>query len=194
MLHVALQRIIFFKRCKESPHGMLYSALLLEHNRVAEALFDMNPLLNDDELFYQSRKLVVAEIQQITMNEFVPVLLGQEVSNMLNMTTPKGKYFTKYSRKNRPGTFNEAAVSGFTVFENMIPEKINTKAVFKRSISFYTNVNKDTWDPLELMIHRSRDHGISSYPEYKQVCQKYLRLSNEITHIINFQLLETLYG
>lgn len=174
---------------------MLYIALLLEHNRIAESLFEMNPLLNDDELFYQSRKIVVAEIQQITMNEFVPVLLGQEISNMLNITKPKGNYFTKYSRGNRPGTFNEAAVSGFTVFKTMIPERINTKAVLKRKVNFYArNTKDDTWDPLELMIHRSREHGISPYNEYKKMCHKYLELNDEAVPTINFKLLETLYG
>lgn len=173
---------------------MLYKALLLEHNRIAEVLFKINPLLNDDELFYQSRKIVVAEIQQITMNEFVPVLLGQEVLNMLNMTTPKGKFFTKYSRKNRPGTFNEAAVSGLMIFESMIPKNIDTQSMLKHPVSLFTNQNKDTWDPLELMIHRSRDHGIASYSKYKQLCQRYLQFNNDIAPTINFQLLETQYG
>lgn len=172
---------------------MLYLALLLEHNRVAETLFNINPLLNDDELFYESRKIIVAEIQHITMNEFVPVLLGQEVSNLLDMTTQKGNHFTKYSRNNRPGTFNEAVVSGLMIFESMIPKKVDIKEILKRPISMYKNEEKDIWDPLELMIHRSRDHGISSYTDYKQLCGKYLQLNNEIMPINNIELIEAVY-
>ena len=49
-----------------------------EHNRVAAELALDSPLLNDEELFQRSRAIVVAEIQAITYNDFLPALIGNQ--------------------------------------------------------------------------------------------------------------------
>lgn len=172
---------------------MLYQVLLFEHNRVADELLSLNSKLNDEELFYESRKIVLSEIQQITSNEFVPALLGQEITNRLNLTSQKGKYFKKYSRKNRPGTFNEAAVSGFSLFEIMIPEKSDTKHIHDESIYFTADIIENDWNVLELLVHRSRDHGFAPYHEYQKVCRKYLQLNEETIALSNYEPFSNLY-
>ena len=43
-----------------------------EHNRLATGLEDRNPSWSDDQLFERARKLVQAEIQAITYNEYLP--------------------------------------------------------------------------------------------------------------------------
>lgn len=67
-------------RCNEAGAiGALHSILLKEHNRVADELTKLNPEWSDATLFLESRRIVTAEVQHITYNEFMPIVLGQQV-------------------------------------------------------------------------------------------------------------------
>ncbi len=48
-----------------------------EHNYWAEQIATNDPTLTDEEIFQQARAIVIAEIQAITFNEFLPALLGR---------------------------------------------------------------------------------------------------------------------
>lgn len=70
------------ERCNEAGAvGTLHTLLLREHNRVATILSDKNPTWSDTTLFLEARRIIIAEIQHITYNEFLPIILGQQISN-----------------------------------------------------------------------------------------------------------------
>ena len=76
-------------RAHEQP-GLtaLHSLFLLEHNRLATHYKTQDPTLTDEELFQRARRVVIAEIQQVTFMEFLPLVLGQNTMEKYHLSLP----------------------------------------------------------------------------------------------------------
>lgn len=54
----------------------MHTLFVREHNRIARRLTRLNPRLNDEQIYLRARQRVIAIMQSITYNEFLPTLLG----------------------------------------------------------------------------------------------------------------------
>lgn len=108
------------KRAAEQPGLLsLHTLFVREHNRQAGLIAKANPLMSDDKIFAEARKLVTAEIQAITYNEFLPLLLGNEKSDpgnyYIDQTTNDGK------------VSNEFATAAYRLGHTLVSEKVAVK-------------------------------------------------------------------
>ncbi len=55
----------------------MHTIFTREHNRIVDELAQNNADFSDDQLFNEARAIVEAEVQAITYNDFLPVLLGE---------------------------------------------------------------------------------------------------------------------
>lgn len=64
-------------RVNQNPGLVVLATIWLrEHNRVADGLKKVNPHWSDEKLFQEARRITIAEFQQITFYEWMPILLG----------------------------------------------------------------------------------------------------------------------
>lgn len=65
-------------RVNEQP-GLtaIHTLWMREHNRVARELQNLNPRWSNDEVFEEARRIVVGEMQHITYNEWLPIIVGR---------------------------------------------------------------------------------------------------------------------
>jgi peroxidase len=102
-------------RVNENPElTSLHTLFMREHNRVAAQLARNNPRLSDEQLFQQAREWVVAEIQSITYNEWLPTLLGS------NGIRP----YQGYNPNVDPSISNEFSTAAFRLGHSMLGDDI----------------------------------------------------------------------
>ena len=106
-------------RATEQPGlASLHSLFVMEHNRIAKILSRTD---NSDESIYQkTRQIVIAELQNIIYDEFLPVVLGPRIMEEYKINLPKNGY-TYYESHINPSIFNEFATFAFRFGHTLIP-------------------------------------------------------------------------
>lgn len=88
----------------------LQTLLLRRHNQHAVALHAVNPHWNDEQLFLEARRLLVAEANHITYNEYMPEIFSEELLAYFRLR-PLPHGYSKYDPDTDVRTLNEWAVA-----------------------------------------------------------------------------------
>ncbi|MCV0424366.1 MAG: peroxidase [Roseibium sp.] len=92
----------------------LHTLFAREHNRIVDELAAENPDLTDDELFAAARQRVEAEIQAITFNEFLPLLVGKKAIEK----------YDGYDEEVNPGISVEFSTAAFRFGHTLLSSEI----------------------------------------------------------------------
>lgn len=110
-------------RANENLHlTSLHLLFARHHNFLAEGLKMVNPHWNDEKLFQESRRILGAQMQHITYNEFLSVIIGKEASEKLGiLSTPDGVTEDTYDENLNPTLANEFAAAAFRFAHTLLP-------------------------------------------------------------------------
>lgn len=96
----------------------LHTLMVREHNRIAKALANLNPSWNSDKLYHEARRIVVAELQHITYNHWLPALTGKTYDELYD------GYDTSYNQDVDPTITNSFATAGFQFVNSQLDQDI----------------------------------------------------------------------
>ncbi|MCC9599407.1 dockerin type I domain-containing protein [Stieleria sp. JC731] len=92
----------------------MHTLWVREHNRIADQISADNPDLSDEQIYQRARRMVIAELQAITFNEYLPALLGRDA------ITP----YEGYDSTVDPSISNLFATAGFRYGHSTLPTEI----------------------------------------------------------------------
>ena len=95
---------------------VMHTIWVREHNHIASELAGLNPQWDDEHIYQESRKIVIAQVQQITFKEFLPALLGPDFFDTLI-----GPY-SGYSPQNDSSIPNSFATAAFRFGHSLIQD------------------------------------------------------------------------
>jgi len=108
-------------RSNEQPGLTAYHTVWVrEHNRLAAELKYLNPYWDDERLYQEARKILSAEYQHITYNEWLPIVLGTDYMAQLDILPETYGYANRYNPKVNPTIVNSFATAAFRFGHSLI--------------------------------------------------------------------------
>jgi len=102
---------------EQSGLTAMHTLFMREHNRIADMIATDNPTFDDEKIYQEARKIVGAQIQAITYNEFLPLMLGPSA---LGSYDPQ----TGYDASVDPGIANAFSTAAYRFGHSMLSESL----------------------------------------------------------------------
>ncbi|WKX96764.1 hypothetical protein Q1695_012872 [Nippostrongylus brasiliensis] len=168
-----------------SSASVLRTIFESHHNILAGQLKKLNPHWDDEQLYQEARRIVVAQIQIITVREYLPLLIGREAMAKFEIVDDPKNFADLYDKHANADTLNAfAAVVGqffyaMDVLSSSAHSKIAHGAHADSPVTrpelgpFHRNRDGGTGFDVDfsaVIIHRGRDHGIPSYARWVEYC------------------------
>ncbi|XP_053964622.1 chorion peroxidase [Anastrepha ludens] len=103
---------------------ILQTLMAREHNRIAGILARLNPRLNDELLFHEARRIVIAELQHITYKEYLPAIIGRRHMKRFRLMPQRHGYGRGYNPNVNPATTNEFSGAAFRMGHSTVDGKL----------------------------------------------------------------------
>ncbi|XP_069997700.1 salivary peroxidase/catechol oxidase [Penaeus vannamei] len=101
---------------------LLHTVWMRHHNHIASRLKNINPSWNDEKLFQEARRIVGAQLQHVTYNEYLPPIFGDEISRKFKLKPTKNRTQTHiYGPKLNAAISAEFATAAFRFRHSQIP-------------------------------------------------------------------------
>jgi len=137
-------------RCNEQLDlAVTHTLWMREHNRIARELKKMNPNWKDETLYQESRRIVIAQLQHITYNEWLPIIFGMKYMQKWKLEPKESGYSDDYDARVNPSITNAFSTAAFRFGHSMIQGKIESFNLFGSPVKTIS-LTKTQFEPYDL--------------------------------------------
>ncbi|XP_049961570.1 uncharacterized protein LOC126481680 isoform X1 [Schistocerca serialis cubense] len=109
-------------RSNENLHlTTMHLVWVRHHNALAARLQELNPTWSDERLYQEARRIIAAQMQHITYNEMLPLILGDVITDRLSLRPQAAGYYNKYDATVDATIANSFAAAAFRFAHTLIP-------------------------------------------------------------------------
>lgn len=147
-------------RVNEHPGTVaIHTLWVRQHNQIALELGELNPHWNDEQTFQEARRVVGAQIQHITYNEYLPVILGKETMDKFKLGPQHMGFFSGYDINTNPGTANSVSTAALRFTTSLLPTLLQYYEQSGKNIKS-EHFSDTFYKPFELYQPNMIDHVI----------------------------------
>lgn len=135
----------------------IHTMFMREHNRIARILWSLNPSWPDEIIYQETRRIVIAQIQHITYNEFLPLIVGPGVMRdfRLKLSQVNKGFSYDYDPMIDPSVINEFAGAAYRLHslvqgsfklqteDGQVIQEFKLRNIFNNPASLYREGNYD---------------------------------------------------
>lgn len=133
-----------------------------QHNKVAKELAMMNPMWNDETIFQEARRIIGAQLQHITYKEFIPVILGEEESNLRKLKPLSSGFRPQHDASLvNPGIANSFASAAFRFAHTLLPGLMKVTNA-QNGTSSYVELHRMLFNPYSLYAKGGMDTSLTT--------------------------------
>ncbi|XP_076113904.1 peroxidase-like protein [Mytilus galloprovincialis] len=115
------------QRHTENPFlNTIQTLFMREHNRIADILHKINLHWNGERIYKETRKLLTGIYQHIVFTEFLPALLGDELTSQFGLLPKPVGFNTLYNDNVDAGTRNAFGAAAFRIGHTFIGSLIGS--------------------------------------------------------------------
>lgn len=130
-----------------------------EHNRIARQLERLNPHFDDETLFQEARRIVIAELQHITYNEYLPLIIGIERMKRFRLLPvfADGGYSRAYNMEINPAVTNEFSGAAFRMGHSTVDGKLQINQHGRKHADEIIRISDVMFNPSHMRIRTFYD-------------------------------------
>lgn len=98
----------------------MHTLFLREHNRIARILTRRKPLWSSNKVFEETRKIIGAQMQHITYNEFLPIILNSRTRRKFGLNLRSYGFYTGYNSRYDPSIINSFSTAAYRFGHSMV--------------------------------------------------------------------------
>ncbi|KAG1666085.1 Chorion peroxidase [Nymphon striatum] len=108
-------------RSNENPGLAIHHTIFVrQHNKIAEKMAHMKPDWDDEKLYQETRKIMIAYLQNIVYDEYLPIALGPNLMKEFGLNLPMWPDKRVYNPLVDPSVLNEFSSAAFRMGHAMM--------------------------------------------------------------------------